>query len=117
MNFKQFLAEGITLTSLDVTKLDLDELLEIYENTGYEVSDRDRDTFLEAFYGGFTKRRQHVYYVACEDLDEKKFYVSEFYIELGPTGKLNAEPSGMPVKYDLETEEEAIEEAEKLAKH
>jgi hypothetical protein len=122
MGFKQFLSESTAIDKFDVTKLELNDLLKAYDNAGYNVPSNERRYFIESIYKGFTKSG-HVFAVVMEDngdyQEEGTFYVSLFYVTLGKSGKLEAEPSGNPISVGVNgkklsewpTEEDAIKAA------
>ena len=117
MRLKEFLAESASVKNINVTKFNLDQLIDLYVAAGYEVTPRERRTFEDSKYGGFSKNRQHFYIVFCEDEEKSSghdYYLTKFFIEFGVNGNLIAEPAGMP--HFEGTYEECEAEFEKKAK-
>lgn len=97
LGFKNFLMlrEG-TINGLNVRKFSMEDLLDAYENAGYELGHGDRGDFQDHQYLGF-KNGKHVFNVMALDRDnDNTFYVTKFFVTLGFEGNLQAEPSGQP---------------------
>jgi hypothetical protein len=93
-SFKQFLTES-SVASINVKGLDLEDLIDCYKNAGYEVPKNEMKFFLDAKYEGF-KNRAHSYIVMMEDDNKGGYYLTRFFLSLGPKGNVIAEPSGTP---------------------
>lgn len=93
--FKTFLAEASMVSNLDVRKFGIDEIIECYENAGYEVPKNERKFFIDSKYDGY-KNKSHAYVVMMEDDNEGGYYLTRFFLSLGSEGTLIAEPSGTP---------------------
>jgi hypothetical protein len=104
MLFKQFLKESTGPSSLDITKFDIDDVLECYRNTGYVVSSRDRRLYNECkFIDVLTDQRggsgaEYVFVMLVEDEeDPERGMVIKFFVSLGKQGKLIAETAAHPL--------------------
>jgi hypothetical protein len=88
--------------AVDVTKLRLPELLDLYVNAGYLLSASERRDFIKSRYVATGKSgRNHSYLVLChnpeaEEGADDSHYVTRLYVHLSDDGKLKAEPQGMP---------------------
>lgn len=106
MNFRSFLIEAPAhLARVNVTKFDLDALLECHKNAGYKVGSREREFFHDSFYEGF-KNGAHSFIVLIKDEDPKsqEFYLSRFTVTLDESGVLVAHPGNKPLYPGLEAE-------------
>lgn len=102
--FKSFLAES-AVASFSAIDMEMEDLIDCYRNAGYEVQRRELKYFIQSKYEKYdSKSKQHVYIVMMEDDNEEGFYLTRFFVSLGPEGRVIAEPSGMPF-FENENEE------------
>lgn len=93
-SFKRFLAES-AVASFDVKGMDIEDLIDCYKNAGYNVPRNEMRYFMDCRYEGY-KNKTHSYVVFMEDDNEGGFYLTRFFLSLGPEGKVIAEPAGTP---------------------
>jgi len=98
MTFKQYLSES-SHASVDIKGMDIEDLIDCHRNAGYNVSRSEMKYFIDCRYEGY-KNRQHSYVVMMkndyDDGDGSGFYLTRFFVHLGESGKIEAEPAGTP---------------------
>lgn len=101
-SFKTFLTES-SVASFDVKSIEIEDLIDCYKNAGYTVSRSKMKAFKDCRYEGY-KAKSHSYIVFMADDNNKRFYLTRFYLSLGQEGFVIAEPAGAPF---FENENEA----------
>ena len=86
----------------DIPTFSLDDLIDAYEASGYNLEPHERASFLDRKYIGFKdkgKRREYHFVIFCKnDSEEGEYYLTDLFVERDKKGVAKAEPSGMPFK-------------------
>lgn len=117
MRLKEFMVRSLNeghaakFTDAEMPKLNVSDLVDIFRDTGYTVSNREEQYYISAFYKGKNKNGVFVYYFVIEENGdsgkEGTYYVSDFFVTRGKDGSLTGDFGGMPLEDNFHDEESA----------